>query len=45
MRVLCVNDHLGFSGGVIHGPARYFLNVSPRLTPSEVPPTLYILPN
>jgi len=38
-----VNDHLGFSGGVIHGPARYFLTVLPRLASSKILPALCIL--
>jgi glycosyltransferase involved in cell wall biosynthesis len=41
--VLFVNDHLGFADGVIHGPARYFLNVLPRFDPSTVAPSLCIL--
>jgi glycosyltransferase involved in cell wall biosynthesis len=31
IRVLFVNDHLGYEGGVVHGVTRYFLNVIPRL--------------
>jgi glycosyltransferase involved in cell wall biosynthesis len=31
LRVLFVNDHLGYDGGVVHGVTRYFLNVIPRL--------------
>jgi glycosyltransferase involved in cell wall biosynthesis len=31
LRVLFVNDHLGYGGGVVHGVTRYFLNVIPRL--------------
>ena len=31
LRVLFVNDHLGYAGGVVHGVTRYFLNVIPRL--------------
>lgn len=38
-----MNDHLGFSGGVIHGPARYFLTVLPRLASSKILPALCIL--
>jgi glycosyltransferase involved in cell wall biosynthesis len=32
LRVLFVNDHLGYAGGVVHGVTRYFLNVIPRLS-------------
>jgi glycosyltransferase involved in cell wall biosynthesis len=36
IRVLFVNDHLGYDGGVIHGVTRYFLNVIPRLNSAVV---------
>ena len=36
IKVLFVNDHLGYPGGVIHGATRYFLNVLPRLNRDEI---------
>lgn len=36
IRVLFVNDHLGYEGGVVHGVTRYFLNVIPRFDPQHV---------
>jgi len=42
INVLFVNDHLGFSDGVIHGPARYFLNILNAFNPSIVNPKLCI---
>ena len=42
IRVLFVNDHLGYLGGVNHGVTRYFLNVLPRLNSSTVEPSLCI---
>src|SRR5262245_39157242 len=36
MRVLLVNDHLGYGDDVVHGVTRYFLNVLPRLKSSHV---------
>jgi glycosyltransferase involved in cell wall biosynthesis len=36
IRVLFVNDHLGYDGGVIHGVTRYFMNVIPRLNSAVV---------
>ena len=43
IRVLFVNDHAGYPGGVIHGVTRYFLNVLPRLDPSKVNASLCFL--
>jgi glycosyltransferase involved in cell wall biosynthesis len=36
IRVLFVNDHLGYDDGVVHGVTRYFLNVIPRFDPRVV---------
>ena len=33
IRVLFVNDHLGYAGGVIHGVARYLSTVLPSFYP------------
>lgn len=38
IRVLFVNDHLGYEGGILHGVTRYFLNVIPRLDRRIVEP-------
>ena len=43
INVLFVNDHLGFADGVIHGPARYFLNILKCFDRSRVNPKLCIL--
>jgi glycosyltransferase involved in cell wall biosynthesis len=43
INVLFVNDHLGFADGVIHGPARYFLNILKCFDPERVNPNLCIL--
>ena len=43
INVLFVNDHLGFSNGVIHGPARYFFNILDGFDPAVVNPKLCIL--
>jgi len=36
IRVVFVNDHLGYGDGVVHGVTRYFLNVIPRFDPRVV---------
>jgi len=40
---LFVNDHLGFSGGVVHGSATYLTNTLPAFDHSQVKPFLTIL--
>jgi glycosyltransferase involved in cell wall biosynthesis len=40
---MMVNDHLGYAGGVIHGPARWFKNILPRFDPSHCQVELVIL--
>jgi glycosyltransferase involved in cell wall biosynthesis len=36
IKVLMMNDHMGYSGGVIHGVTRYFLSVVPHFDPGRV---------
>jgi len=36
IRVLFLNDHLGYAGGVIHGAGTYFVNLLPRIDPADV---------
>lgn len=43
VRILIVIDHLGFAGGVIHGPGRLLLEQLPRFDRSLVDPTLCVL--
>ena len=43
VNVLFMNDHLGFSDGAIHGPARYFYNILNCFDSSNVNPSLCIL--
>jgi glycosyltransferase involved in cell wall biosynthesis len=43
IKVLFLNDHLGFEDGAIHGPARYFANVLGHFAPSAVTAKLCIL--
>lgn len=43
VRVLIVIDHLGFAGGVIHGPGRLLLEQLPRFDRSLIDPTLCVL--
>lgn len=43
LRVVIVNDHLGYAHGVIHGPARWLRNVMPRFDPARVRAELLIL--
>ena len=43
IRVLFVNDHLGYAGGVIHGVTRYLSTVLPSFDPREVEPILCIV--
>lgn len=43
VRVLIVIDHLGFAGGVIHGPGRLLLEQLPRFDRSLVEPSLCVL--
>jgi len=43
IRVLFVNDHLGYAGGQIHGVTRYLANVIPGLAEAGLRPHLCIL--
>ena len=43
LRVLFVNDHLGFSGGVIHGSTTYLTNTLPAFDPNRILASLAIL--
>jgi len=43
IRVLFVNDHLGYPGGVVHGGTSYITTVLPRFDPSRVDARLCIL--
>lgn len=43
MRILFVNDHLGYSGGVVHGATTLFHSILPRLNDSNVRAYLCIL--
>jgi len=43
VRVLFVNDHLGFDGGAIHGIARWLEHVLPRFDTRTIEPHLCIL--
>ncbi len=43
VRVMIVIDHLGFAGGVIHGPGRLLLEQLPRFDRSLVDPLLCVL--
>ena len=45
IRVLFVYDHLGYPGGVSHGPGQYLLNVLPRFDQSKVQSSLCVLRN
>jgi glycosyltransferase involved in cell wall biosynthesis len=36
IKVLMMNDHMGYAGGVIHGVTRYFLSVIPHFDPGRV---------
>jgi glycosyltransferase involved in cell wall biosynthesis len=40
---MMVNDHLGYAGGVVHGPARWFKNILPCFDPSSSQVELVIL--
>jgi glycosyltransferase involved in cell wall biosynthesis len=43
MRVLFVNDHLGYSGGVVHGGTTLFYSILPRLNRNGIDASLCIL--